>query len=214
MKSLHASRVPHIPQECVVGSSPVLSAPMSGAQTFSGDGNQSCEGQRTLRGPLPQTWFSLALEVMPIFIAAFCPNGEGDPLPSGLGGWLSAGQPTLDRGGDHSVWVTSAHSPGGRTWAARQGHPGNGVDNWGLWEADSVDQRADCPGSCRRMWWNTSSSCGCLNNHMGWQRTEAVTQGLAGAEPRPVTKRVAWLRDLTHGSRAGRKCAVTPFKSL
>ena len=96
MKSLHASRVPRIPQECVVGSSPVLPAPVSGAQTFSGDGNRSCEGQRTLRGPLPQTWFSLALEVMPVFIAAFCPNGEGDPLPSGVGGWLSAGQPTLD----------------------------------------------------------------------------------------------------------------------
>lgn len=97
------------------------------------------------------------------------PHGEGDPLPSGLGGWLNAGHPTLDRGGDHSVWVTSSHSRGGRTRAARQGYQGNRVGNRGLWEADFVGSKGRVPlapaGGCDG---NTSSSCGCLNNHMGW----------------------------------------------
>ena len=101
-----------------------------------------------------------------------------------------------------------AHGPPGRAPRGTEWAPGG----CGRQTRQIKGQTAPAPaGGCDG---NTSSSCGCLNNHMGWQGTEAVTQGLAGAEPRPLTKRVAFLRDLTHGSRAGRKRAVTPFESL
>lgn len=66
-------------------------------------------------------------------------------------------------------------------------HCGHAGPHWeereqpGLWKAGFIVSKGGVPlGSHRRMWW------ACLNNHVGWQGTEATTQGWAGTVPGPV----------------------------
>lgn len=81
------------------------------------------------------------------------PHGEGDPLPLGLGGWLNAGHPTLDRGGDHSV--CHQHSqPGWEDTGHQAGLPGEQSGQPGAVGGSLCRIKGQsAPGSCRRMWW-------------------------------------------------------------